>query len=244
LPASGGGHGLRLPPAESLYDIFRPPGGMVICLENDGYAGRSRYCPALLIPPEWQRFVAPAVEFWHAHQEFVITGGRGAAPDRVELRRLAEDANPLVAGIAFRDLARADEIETADAIRLTANADRLRQAVFAVALLRNAPEAFVSKPYPRDYDDRPAKLKERIGGLVGAVLSAKDFADVNGIGIAALVRYEVPPAHDPKWEGGADLAAQLLKKAAGSARLSPQDAELVAALGKCIAGGKKTRQPP
>src|SRR4051812_36993738 len=50
-------------PADRLYDPFEPPGGLVLCRLNEGYAGRSRFAPALLVPEEWRQSVEPAVRW-------------------------------------------------------------------------------------------------------------------------------------------------------------------------------------
>src|SRR4051812_21647505 len=124
-------------PADALYDPFLPPGGLVLCRLNEGYAGRSRFAPALLLPEEWRRLVEPAVQWLRAHPD----GLKSAHPeDRGPLLERAADPNPILAAAAFRTLLEENLVEPAEAARMVINAlPQERQGVFTLLALRSGP---------------------------------------------------------------------------------------------------------
>ena len=68
--------------AVDLFNVFRPPGGIVVCQVLDGWPGQSRYSPALQIPEGWEKWVESAVKYVRENPG-ILKPGEKPTPDEL-----------------------------------------------------------------------------------------------------------------------------------------------------------------
>ena len=199
--------------SQSLYDVFVPPGGTVVCCVNEGYPGRFRYCPTLLIPPGWAEQVAAAARYAHEHPG--AFKDKGDKEGRARLLKLAEDSNPYLAVAALKELAVTDHIRPAEVARLVAGADPVRQGAFTFLLLRQGPAE---------------SMEGRADALMSVVDKSKDFSTIRGIGLGVYVRSHTWFKDSPQTRFARSLAEHIVNRAEAMGVLSEVDRSLVSEL--------------
>lgn len=214
--------------AREIFDVFNGRGGCVVCQVNDGYAGRSRYSPALLIPAQWTHHCESAVHFVREHPEAFPVDPSARQITYERLQKLCNDPNPFLAISAFKRLSDNDTINIEEASKLVATSKFEVQGALALIMLRKRAPAL--HPVDRTQSDVPLRIDARLHALSTVVASANDFKMIRGIALASLARYHVPPRGDPMWGAGHLLADALVDAANRTADLSAEDKELAAAI--------------
>jgi hypothetical protein len=217
--------------AREIYDVFLGRGGCVVCQVNDGYPGRSRYAPALLIPNDWAADIEPAIRFVREHPDnYSLNEPPKRDVAMKSLRDLCGSENPFLAIAAFKLLSDNEAIGIDESCKMIAFASSTeKQAALALILLwRRPPAAFWIDRTKKE--ELTPRIDERTKALTAVATSAHDFNRVRGIAVACFARYHAPPRHDNDWVAGHPLVQAIIDTANRSRSLSAQDRQLSVAL--------------
>ncbi len=122
--------------SEKFYSPFEH-GGTLVCRVNNGFPGRYRFCPAILIPSEWASQVEPAIHFVRQNSQLFDPANLQRARPRLE--SLLKDPNPLLSAAAARLLAAVGGSDDAIERQLAMTRDPVLQSVFVRVLVFGGP---------------------------------------------------------------------------------------------------------
>jgi hypothetical protein len=220
--------------AFEIYDVFAGRGGLVVCHVNDGYPGRSRYAPALMIPPAWAGAVEPAMRFARDHAGVFSLNDAKSQEETIKLlKELLRAENPLLSIVAFRALSNNRAVDIDESCKLIAAAEGEKQGALALTFLRRRQDALHRNNRTKQ-DDLPPQIEQRLKALAAVAASAKEFSNIRGIALACLVQYLAPPGNDARWIAGRPLAQAIVGCAKRSKTLSAEDGQLSDALERAM----------
>ena len=136
LPSGGGGTGGTIAPKKGHhpYVPLFIDGGVAICRIVEDATGREKFPYVILIPAEWKDFVKPALEYLRDNSR--LFEPNGARVNRVALRELVDDENPLLSAAALRTLAHGGELDNIVTTERARSTRGIRQALSIFVALR------------------------------------------------------------------------------------------------------------